>query len=190
MTALSLDGARSVTFARYTAEQLQLSWLSPSMSSLVGGASASSTQQPPVQLQQELLPIAPIIVSCSDSEDDLDLASLAARSVQPQQEPLTLPLTLVDHAHGVVCIESDEQIELLIKANVQQSELSGVQPEPLIVAGQQPVQPQQGVGQVILVLGASCLGPLGLSSSQDKDVLILQVPLIIGCVYGQALVWD
>ena len=58
-------------------------------------------------------------------------------------------------------MESDEQIELLIKANVQQSELSGVQPEPL-----------------------------GLSSSQVKDVLILQLPLIIGRVLGQVLVWD
>ena len=67
---------------------------------------------------------APVVVSCSDSEDDLDLAALAARSVQ-------------------------------------QSVLSGVLPEPL-----------------------------GLSSSQVKDVLILQLPLIIGRVLGQVLVWD
>ena len=115
---LGRDGLKSrrheiSDFARDTAEQLQLSSLSPSMSSSVGGAFASSTQQPPVQLQQQLLPIAPIIVSCSDSENDLDLDYLAARSVQPQQEPLTLPLTLDDHAHGVVCIESEE-LEILI----------------------------------------------------------------------------
>ena len=81
--------------------------------------------------------------------------------MQPQQDPLTLPLTLDDHAHGVVCIESDEQLDFLIQSNVQQSELSGVQPEPL-----------------------------GLSSSQVKDVLIQQLPLIIGRVLGQVLVWD
>ena len=161
------------------------------MSSSVGGASASPTQQPPAQLQQQLLPIAPIIVSCSDSEDDLDLASLAAWSVQPQQEPLTLTLTLDDHAHGVVCIESEEQLEMLIKANVQQPEQSGLHGRAAV--GIEPVEQHvrtQSHEEEVVEEEASDLSVGGVGVDVIGNVQFLRKHVVPRCAGNEQQCYD
>ena len=70
--------------------------------------------------------------------------------------------------------------------------VSIMQPELLMVASQQQSeQPQQGDGQVTLATAASSRGPLGLPSFLFvKDALLfLQLPLIVGRVLGQVLLW-
>jgi hypothetical protein len=127
--------------------------------------------------------LGPVVVSCSDSEDDLDLAALAARSVQPQQEPLTTPLTLDDHAHGVVCIKSEEQLEMLIKANVQQSELSGLHERA--AAGIEPVVQHartQSHEEEVVEEEASDLSVAGVGVDVIGTVQLLRKYVVPHCV--------